>query len=121
MIIEVTMPVLGLTMEQGTIVGWLKEVGDQVEAGEALFMVETDKATSDAPSPAAGVLARVLARRGGYRRGREGRRASRRDGGWDRGGQDLERRRRLDGAVGTPAEWRFDGDSAPAPGAGGAR
>ena len=63
MIIEVTMPVLGLTMEQGTIVGWLKEVGDQVEAGEALFMVETDKATSDAPSPAAGILARVLAKR----------------------------------------------------------
>jgi pyruvate dehydrogenase E2 component (dihydrolipoamide acetyltransferase) len=63
-IIEVTMPVLGLTMEQGTIVGWLKQVGDQVEAGEALFMVETDKATSDAPSPAAGVLARVLAEEG---------------------------------------------------------
>ena len=62
--IEVTMPVLGLTMEQGTIVGWLKEVGDQVEAGEALFMVETDKATSDAPSPAAGVLARVVADEG---------------------------------------------------------
>jgi len=60
MITEVTMPVLGLTMEQGTIVGWLKEVGDRVDAGEALFMVETDKATSDAPAPAAGILARVL-------------------------------------------------------------
>jgi len=60
MITEVTMPVLGLTMEQGTIVGWLKEVGDRVDVGEALFMVETDKATSDAPSPAAGILARVL-------------------------------------------------------------
>ena len=35
-------------------------------------MVETDKATSDAPSPAAGVLARVLGEGGGYRRGREG-------------------------------------------------
>ncbi len=64
MITEVTMPVLGLTMEQGTIVGWLKDVGDRVEAGEALFMVETDKATSDAPSPATGILARVLAGEG---------------------------------------------------------
>jgi pyruvate dehydrogenase E2 component (dihydrolipoamide acetyltransferase) len=63
-IVDVTMPVLGLTMEQGTIVAWLKEVGDQVEAGEPLFLVETDKATSDAPSPAAGTLARVLSREG---------------------------------------------------------
>ena len=64
MILEVTMPVLGLTMEQGTIVAWLKEVGDEVAAGEPLFMVETDKATSDAPSPAAGILARILSDEG---------------------------------------------------------
>ena len=60
MIFEVTMPVLGLTMERGTIVAWLKQVGDRVEAGEPLFMVETDKATSDAPSPASGTLARIV-------------------------------------------------------------
>lgn len=64
MIVEVTMPVLGLTMEQGTIVAWLKEPGDTVQAGEPLFMVETDKATSDAPAPAAGILARVLHQEG---------------------------------------------------------
>ena len=64
MMIEVTMPVLGLTMEQGTIVAWLKEVGDYVQAGEPLFLVETDKATSDAPSPASGTLARVLSGEG---------------------------------------------------------
>ena len=61
---EVTMPVLGLTMERGIIVTWLKEVGDHVELGEPLFLVETDKATSDAPSPAAGTLARVLSNEG---------------------------------------------------------
>lgn len=64
MILDITMPVLGLTMEQGTIVTWLKEVGDEVAAGEPLFMVETDKATSDAPSPAAGILARILSDEG---------------------------------------------------------
>jgi pyruvate dehydrogenase E2 component (dihydrolipoamide acetyltransferase) len=64
MIIEVTMPVLGLTMEAGTIVAWLKEVGDKVEAGEPLFLVETDKATSDAPAPATGILARIVAQEG---------------------------------------------------------
>lgn len=64
MMIEVTMPVLGLTMEAGTIVAWLKEVGDRVEAGEPLFLVETDKATSDAPSPGAGILARIVAQEG---------------------------------------------------------
>jgi pyruvate dehydrogenase E2 component (dihydrolipoamide acetyltransferase) len=63
-IFEVTMPVLGLTMEQGAIVAWLKEVGDQVEAGEPLFMVETDKATSDAPAPASGTLARIVSAEG---------------------------------------------------------
>ena len=64
MIFEVSMPVLGLTMEQGAIVAWLKEVGDHVEAGEPLFMVETDKATSDAPSPVSGTLARIVSGEG---------------------------------------------------------
>jgi pyruvate dehydrogenase E2 component (dihydrolipoamide acetyltransferase) len=63
-IIEVIMPVLGLTMERGTIVAWLKEIGEEVVAGEPLFMVETDKATSDAPSPSDGVLARIVAQEG---------------------------------------------------------
>ena len=64
MIIEVTMPVLGLTMERGTIVAWLKEVGEEVAADEPLFLVETDKATSDAPSPGRGALARIVAEEG---------------------------------------------------------
>ncbi len=62
--IEVTMPVLGLTMEQGTVVAWLKDVGDQVKEGEALFLVETDKATSEAPSPGSGTLVSVFAGEG---------------------------------------------------------
>ena len=64
MIVEVTMPVLGLTMDAGTIAGWLKDVGDLIAEGEALFMVETDKAVSDAPAPAGGILARIVAEEG---------------------------------------------------------
>src|SRR5688572_2447697 len=59
------MPTLGLTMEQGTITRWLKREGDPVERDEPLFTVETDKATMDVPSPAAGVLAQVLVPDGG--------------------------------------------------------
>lgn len=58
------MPVLGLTMDAGTIAGWLKNVGDLIAEGEALFMVETDKAVSDAPSPVSGILARIVAEEG---------------------------------------------------------
>jgi pyruvate dehydrogenase E2 component (dihydrolipoamide acetyltransferase) len=61
---RVTMPTLGLTMEQGTIVRWLKREGEAVERDEPLFTVETDKATMDVPAPASGVLARVLAPEG---------------------------------------------------------
>ena len=57
---RVIMPTLGLTMEQGTVVRWLKREGEPVERDEPLFTVETDKATMDVASPAAGVLAQVL-------------------------------------------------------------
>jgi len=57
---RVIMPTLGLTMEQGTIVRWLKREGESVERDEPLFTVETDKATMDVAAPAGGVLARVL-------------------------------------------------------------
>src|SRR5215211_4508198 len=61
---RVIMPTLGLTMEQGTVVRWLKREGDAVEREEPLFTVETDKATMDVGAPAAGILARVLVAEG---------------------------------------------------------
>jgi len=64
MIIEVHMPVLGLTMEEGTVLEWSKAVGDKVATDETLLVVETDKAASDVPSPAAGILARIVAKEG---------------------------------------------------------
>jgi pyruvate dehydrogenase E2 component (dihydrolipoamide acetyltransferase) len=57
---EVIMPKLGQTMEEGTIVEWLKDEGEEVQRGEALFTVESDKATLEAESPARGYLRRIL-------------------------------------------------------------
>ena len=54
------LPKLGLTMDEGRIVAWHKRVGDAVAAGEVLFEVETDKATMEVESPAAGTLRRIL-------------------------------------------------------------
>ena len=53
---EVTMPKLSDSMEQGTILTWLKANGEQVQAGEDLLEIETDKATVSHPAEASGVL-----------------------------------------------------------------
>lgn len=58
--IEVIMPKLGLTMEEGTIVRWLKAEGDTVEKGEVLFEVQTDKVVMDVECPASGILGKIL-------------------------------------------------------------
>ncbi len=50
------MPRLSDTMEEGNIVGWLKSVGDQVEPGDVLAEVETDKATMELESFLSGTL-----------------------------------------------------------------
>ena len=57
---QVTMPTLGLTMEEGTITEWLKQEGDQVAKEEPLFVVETDKSAVEVPAPADGVLRKIL-------------------------------------------------------------
>ncbi|MDP9265043.1 MAG: 2-oxo acid dehydrogenase subunit E2 [Chloroflexota bacterium] len=56
----VILPKLGLTMEEGRVVSWLKKEGDRVESGEILFEVETDKATMEVEAPAAGYVRRLL-------------------------------------------------------------
>lgn len=60
----VTMPMLGLTMEEGTVAEWLKREGESVAKDEALLMVEMDKGTLEVPSPAAGVLRRIVVQAG---------------------------------------------------------
>ncbi len=56
MAIEVVMPRLGWNMEAGTVVEWLKHDGDRVNAGEYLFLVESDKATTEVESLDSGIL-----------------------------------------------------------------
>ena len=57
---EVVIPMLGVTVENGKIIEWLKKEGDSVEKGESLFVVEADKVTTEVESPAAGILAKIL-------------------------------------------------------------
>lgn len=57
---EVIMPVLGMTMESGVIVEWLKQEGDQVSEGEILFSVETDKSVMEVEAKASGTLLKIL-------------------------------------------------------------
>ncbi len=64
MAIEIVMPQLGLTMTEGVVVKWLKQVGDQVKKGDAVFEVETDKVTQEVTSLEEGILGEVLAGEG---------------------------------------------------------
>ncbi len=56
MSIEITVPRLGWSMEEGTFAGWLKQNGDPVSAGEPLFALESDKVTMDVESLDDGIL-----------------------------------------------------------------
>ena len=53
---EIAMPRLGWTMEEGTLVEWLKTEGEQVETGEILFTVESDKALNEIETFSCGIL-----------------------------------------------------------------
>jgi len=57
---EIVMPRMGLTMEEGTLVGWRKSVGQKISAGEPLFEIETDKSTVEVEALESGVLGRIL-------------------------------------------------------------
>jgi pyruvate dehydrogenase E2 component (dihydrolipoamide acetyltransferase) len=61
---NVIMPQLGETVLEGSVANWHKKVGDQVQADEPLFDVETDKVTSEIPAPIAGVLTQILVQTG---------------------------------------------------------
>jgi len=58
--VEVIMPRLGQEMTKGTIIEWYKKEGDRVDKEEALFLVDTEKATIDVEAEVAGVLKKIL-------------------------------------------------------------
>jgi len=57
---DITLPLLGESVTEGTITRWFKQVGDTVAEDEALFEVSTDKVDSEVPSPVAGVVTEIL-------------------------------------------------------------
>ena len=58
---DVLMPRLSDTMTEGVIAQWLKHEGDQVQRGDALAEIETDKATMELEAYSSGVLTRIIA------------------------------------------------------------
>lgn len=58
---KVTLPLLGQTMEEGTIIRWFKQEGESVEKEEPLLEVMTDKANMEVESPASGTLLKIVA------------------------------------------------------------
>jgi 2-oxoglutarate dehydrogenase E2 component (dihydrolipoamide succinyltransferase) len=62
---DVLMPQLGETVNEGTIAAWHKKIGDAVEKGEMLLDVETDKVATEIEAPATGVLSSINVEEGG--------------------------------------------------------
>lgn len=60
MAVEIIMPKAGMSMEEGTVIKWLKKIGEHVENGEPLLEIETDKTSMEVESPAAGYLIKTL-------------------------------------------------------------
>ena len=60
MSLTVTMPQLGETVTEGTILSWAKQIGDSVVEDEVLVEISTDKVDTEMPSPASGVVTEIL-------------------------------------------------------------
>jgi 2-oxoglutarate dehydrogenase E2 component (dihydrolipoamide succinyltransferase) len=61
---DVVMPQMGESIAEGTIVRWIKKVGDKVDRDEPLFEISTDKVDAEIPSPAAGVVTEIRVKEG---------------------------------------------------------
>ncbi len=61
---NILMPKWGLTMEEGTLISWEMEVGDEIEAGDVIAVVETEKVEVDLESPVSGTVTRLLVTEG---------------------------------------------------------
>ena len=59
MAIDIIMPQMGESVAEGTIVRWLKKVGDTVDRDEPIYEITTDKVDAEIPSPEAGVLIEI--------------------------------------------------------------
>src|SRR4051794_11070913 len=57
--VQITLPQMGESVTEGTILEWLKQVGDTVEADEGVVEVSTDKVDTEVPAPASGVITAI--------------------------------------------------------------
>lgn len=59
--VDIVMPKMGESLQEGTILRWLKKVGNRVERDEMILEISTDKVDTEVPSPVAGVIVEILA------------------------------------------------------------
>jgi 2-oxoglutarate dehydrogenase E2 component (dihydrolipoamide succinyltransferase) len=59
-LVDVTMPQMGVSVAEGTVVRWAKQIGDVVQADETICEISTDKIDTEVPSPVSGVVADIL-------------------------------------------------------------
>jgi 2-oxoglutarate dehydrogenase E2 component (dihydrolipoamide succinyltransferase) len=59
-LVDVTMPQMGVSVAEGTVVAWRAEVGDRVEAEQTICEISTDKIDTEVPAPVSGVVAEIL-------------------------------------------------------------
>jgi 2-oxoglutarate dehydrogenase E2 component (dihydrolipoamide succinyltransferase) len=62
--VDVVMPQMGVSVSEGTITKWLKQVGEEVQADESLLEISTDKVDTEVPAPATGVVSEILVQEG---------------------------------------------------------
>jgi len=62
--IDVIMPQMGESIAEGTIVRWIKKIGDTIDKDEPLFEISTDKVDAEIPAPGAGVLLEIRVKEG---------------------------------------------------------
>ncbi|MCX6133609.1 MAG: dihydrolipoamide acetyltransferase family protein [Ignavibacteriales bacterium] len=60
MLVEVVMPKMGESIQEGKILRWMKKPGDKIEQDESMLEISTDKVDAEIPSPSAGFLSRIL-------------------------------------------------------------
>ena len=59
-LVDVTMPQMGVSVEEGTVVEWLVQPGDPIESGQTMCEISTDKVETELPAPVGGTLVDVL-------------------------------------------------------------
>jgi pyruvate dehydrogenase E2 component (dihydrolipoamide acetyltransferase) len=62
--VDVVMPQMGVSVSEGTITRWRKQVGDRVEADETIVEISTDKVDTEVPSPGSGIVSEILVAEG---------------------------------------------------------